>query len=53
MVSAYGVLWRSYTCCLCSAPPVGSPYALLCLANNTAMGGTLRTMRERFDKLFK
>ncbi|MEW5303364.1 MAG: hypothetical protein WDW38_001690 [Sanguina aurantia] len=38
---------------LCSRPPVGLPYSLLCLANNTAIAGTFSTMKERFDKLYK
>ncbi|KAG2495742.1 hypothetical protein HYH03_006339 [Edaphochlamys debaryana] len=38
---------------ICSTPPVGCPFGLLCLANNTAIAGTFQTMRERFDKLYK
>ncbi|GFR41169.1 hypothetical protein Agub_g1835 [Astrephomene gubernaculifera] len=38
---------------ICSTPPVGSPFGLLCLANNTAIASTFGTMRERFEKLYK
>ncbi|KAG2450093.1 hypothetical protein HYH02_000197 [Chlamydomonas schloesseri] len=38
---------------ICSTPPVGCPFGLLCLANNTAIAHTFSTMRERFDKLYK
>ena len=38
---------------MCSVAPVGVPYSLLCLANNSAITATFNTMRERFDKLYK
>ncbi|KXZ56590.1 TUE1 protein [Gonium pectorale] len=38
---------------ICSTPPVGSPFGLLCLANNTAIASTFTTMRERFEKLYR
>lgn len=38
---------------ICSTPPVGCPFGLLCLANNTAIASTFGTMRDRFDKLYR
>eukprot|EP00898_Chlorokybus_atmophyticus_P000688 jgi/Chlat1/161/Chrsp1S03103 len=38
---------------LCAAPPVGLPYSLLCLSNNSAIRGTFGSMRERFMKLYR
>jgi tubulin epsilon len=38
---------------LCSVPPIGQPYSLLSLANNTCFRHTLSEIRERFNKLFK
>ncbi|GIL43207.1 hypothetical protein Vafri_1011 [Volvox africanus] len=38
---------------ICSTPPVGCPFGLLCLANNTAIASTFTTMKERFDKLYR
>jgi tubulin epsilon len=38
---------------LCSVPPVGQPYSLLTLANNTCFQYPLRELRDRFNKLFK
>jgi tubulin epsilon len=38
---------------ICSKPPVGQPYACLCLANNCCIANTFQTMQQRFDKLFK
>jgi len=38
---------------ICAVPPVGLPYSLLCLANNSAITATFNSMRERFEKLYK
>lgn len=38
---------------ICNTPPVGVPYALLCLANNSAITTTFKTMHDRFAKLYK
>lgn len=37
---------------LCAQPPVGMPYSLLALANNSAIAGTFTAMRDRFNKLY-
>nr|WAQ15576.1 tubulin epsilon [Halisarca dujardinii] len=38
---------------LCSVPPVGQPYSLLTLANNTCFQYPLRGLRDRFSKLYR
>ncbi|KAK9816636.1 hypothetical protein WJX72_003106 [[Myrmecia] bisecta] len=38
---------------ICSTPPVGVPFSLLCLANNCCIRTTFGAMRERFLKLYK
>ena len=38
---------------LCSVAPVGQPYSLLTLANNTCIENTFVNLRERFVKLYK
>ncbi|XP_065886602.1 tubulin epsilon chain-like [Dysidea avara] len=38
---------------LCSAPPVGQPYSLLSLANNTCFKHSLTGLRDSFIKLYK
>ena len=38
---------------LCSVPPVGHPYSLLTLANNTCVRHSFTDLRDRFSKLFK
>jgi hypothetical protein len=38
---------------LCSQPPVGLPYSLLCLSNNCCIADTFSTLMARFDKLYK
>ncbi|XP_055871361.1 tubulin epsilon chain-like isoform X2 [Biomphalaria glabrata] len=38
---------------LCSVAPVGQPYSLLTLANNTCIHNTFTDIRDRFTKLFK
>ena len=38
---------------LCSVPPVGNPYSLLTLANNTCMKNTFLELKGRFVKLYK
>ncbi|KAL4496011.1 hypothetical protein ABPG72_015433 [Tetrahymena utriculariae] len=38
---------------ICNTPPIGQPYSLLCLANNTAIRDQFQTMVERFNKLYK
>ncbi|KAJ4461873.1 putative Tubulin epsilon chain [Paratrimastix pyriformis] len=38
---------------LCGAPPVGLPYSLLCLANNTCVTQPLEAMIQRWNSLFK
>ncbi|XP_039268620.2 tubulin epsilon chain-like [Styela clava] len=38
---------------LCNFPPVGQPYSLLCLSNNTCVQHAFRNLRERFSKLYK
>jgi hypothetical protein len=38
---------------LCSQPPVGLPYSLLCLSNNCCIADTFSTLMTRFDKLYK
>ncbi|XP_002128990.2 tubulin epsilon chain [Ciona intestinalis] len=37
---------------LCDLPPVGLPYSLLSLANNTCVGQTFSNLRLRFKKLY-
>ncbi|XP_068735104.1 tubulin epsilon chain-like isoform X2 [Montipora capricornis] len=38
---------------LCSVPPVGNPYSLLTLANNTCIRHTFGDLKDRFIKLYK
>ncbi|XP_070209255.1 tubulin epsilon chain-like [Littorina saxatilis] len=38
---------------LCSVPPVGQPYSLLTLANNTCVVNTFTDLRDRFTRLYK
>ncbi len=38
---------------LCSVPPVGHPYSLLTLANNTAICNNFTELKDRFMKLYK
>ncbi|XP_071100417.1 tubulin epsilon chain-like isoform X1 [Haliotis cracherodii] len=38
---------------LCSVPPVGQPYSLLTLANNTCVRHTFSDLKDRFVKLYK
>ncbi|GBG58831.1 hypothetical protein CBR_g231 [Chara braunii] len=38
---------------LCSKPPVGLPYSLLCLCNNCCVSDTFTNIKDRFSKLFK
>ena len=38
---------------LCSVPPVGHPYSLLALANNTCIRHTFQDLKDRFMKLYK
>ena len=38
---------------LCSVPPVGHPYSLLTLANNTCVRHSFTDLRDRFNKLYK
>lgn len=38
---------------LCSIPPIGQPYSLLSLANNTCFRHTLEGIRDRFNRLYK
>ena len=38
---------------LCSVPPVGNPYSLLTLANNTCIKNTFLDLKDRFVKLYK
>jgi tubulin epsilon len=38
---------------LCSQPPVGLPYSLLCLSNNCCIADTFSNLMGRFDKLYK
>jgi tubulin epsilon len=38
---------------LCSVPPFGQPYSLLCLANNTCVKDTFTTIKDRFQLLYK
>jgi tubulin epsilon len=38
---------------LCSQPPVGFPYSLLCLANSSAIKSPLKELRRQFLKLYK
>ncbi|GAQ85193.1 Epsilon tubulin [Klebsormidium nitens] len=38
---------------LCSTPPVGLPYSLLCLANNCCIGQSIGAIKDRFMKLYK
>lgn len=37
---------------ICNVPPVGQPYSLLCLANNTCIKDTFAEMHARFTKLY-
>eukprot|EP00117_Sycon_ciliatum_P010307 scpid50670/ scgid12257/ Tubulin epsilon chain; Epsilon-tubulin len=38
---------------LCSVPPAGQAYSLLCLANNTCIRHTFRNIHQRFRKLYQ
>ncbi|CAI9740048.1 tubulin epsilon chain-like [Octopus vulgaris] len=38
---------------LCSVPPVGHPYSLLTLANNTCIQQTFGDLRDRYMKLYR
>jgi len=38
---------------ICAKPPVGLPFSLLCLANNSCIAGTLDAMVGRFEKLYR
>lgn len=38
---------------LCDFPPVGQPYSLLCLSNNTCVQNSFRNLRDRFSKLYR
>ena len=38
---------------LCSVPPTGASHSVLCLANNTAITGTFKHLRERFAKIYR
>ncbi|GFN87339.1 tubulin epsilon chain, partial [Plakobranchus ocellatus] len=38
---------------LCSVAPVGQPYSLLTLANNTCVHNTFSAVRDRFTKLYR
>ena len=38
---------------LCSVPPVGQPYSLLTLANNTCIHNNFTDLKNRFVKLYK
>lgn len=38
---------------LCSVPPVGHPYSLLTIANNSCVRHTFQDLRDRFMKLYK
>ncbi|XP_022083482.1 tubulin epsilon chain-like isoform X1 [Acanthaster planci] len=38
---------------LCSVPPVGQPYSLLAVANNTCVRHTFSDLRDRFNRLYK
>jgi len=38
---------------LCSAPPVGQPYSLLCLANNVCFGDVLQRITDRCMLLYR
>ena len=38
---------------LCAVPPVGQPYSLLTLANNTCVVNTFTDLRDRFNRLYK
>ncbi|XP_033731413.1 tubulin epsilon chain-like, partial [Pecten maximus] len=38
---------------LCSVAPVGQPYSLLTLANNTCVHHTFNDLKDRFVKLYK
>jgi len=37
---------------LCSVPPLGSPYSVLLLANNSCIAETLGELKARFVKLY-
>lgn len=38
---------------ICNTPPIGLPYSILCLANNTCIKGRFGGMLEKFEKLEK
>lgn len=38
---------------LCSVPPVGHPYSLLTLANNSCIKDTFQDLKDRFMRLYK
>jgi tubulin epsilon len=47
------LLLQGFKLGLCSQPPVGLPYSLLCLSNNCCIADTFSTLMARFDKLYK
>lgn len=38
---------------LCNEPPVGMPYSLLCLSNNSAIKNQFGSLKQKFLKLYK
>lgn len=38
---------------ICNTPPIGQPYSVLCLANNTGITDKFSEMMTRFNKLYK
>ena len=38
---------------LCSVPPVGQPYSILSIANNTCIQNTFNNLKQRFTKLYR
>ena len=38
---------------ICNQPPIGQPYSMLCLSNNTCIKENFGEMVEKFNKLYK
>ena len=44
---------EGYKIGLCNTPPVGMPYSLLCLSNNSCITTAFNNLRQKFMKLYK
>ena len=44
---------EGYKIGLCNTPPVGMPYSLLCLSNNSCITTHFSNLKQKFMKLYK